>query len=109
MELVKRLFTFTLVGILLGIVIASLFAPGYLVWYNTPGTGSAMCNCTEVTRETASAMIRAQITGSVIGGIILLALGIVFSVRARRRPAPAVGAESNQSSSDAPPASSSST
>jgi hypothetical protein len=102
MELVRRLFTFLLAGILLGAVVASLFAPGYLVWYNTPGTGSAMCNCTEATRETASSLIRAQITGSVIGGTLLLILAIVLSFRARRLR-PTAGAESPMSPPPAPP------
>ena len=103
MEVVRRLFTFILAGLLLGIVVASLFAPGYLVWYNTPGTGSAMCNCTEVTRGTASSMLRAQATGSAIGGALFLALGFVLSVRRRRRPPPAVEADSQRPSSGVPP------
>jgi hypothetical protein len=109
MELVRRLFTFLLTGIVLGAVVASLFAPGYLVWYNTPGTGSAMCNCTDVTRETASSMMRAQITGSAIGGALFLILGIVLSIRGRRRPPPALEAQSPRSSSGSSSTASSST
>jgi hypothetical protein len=109
MELMRRLFTFALMGILFGAAIASVFAPTYLVWYQTPGTGTAMCNCTEVTRETVSSMIRWQSTGSAIGGVLLLTLGIVLTVRARRRAPAAVGSESDRSSSGTPPGSASST
>lgn len=85
MALLKRLGTFVAVGALLGAVIASLVTPTILVAENTTRAGNAQCPCAEVTRDTATQLIRAQLLGAAIGAGALLLLGIVLSIRGRAK------------------------
>src|SRR5690606_9704495 len=79
-----------LTGAVLGAVGATLLAPGFLTWYNTPGgMGQALCNCPELVRTTAAQLVQAQLTGAGIGAAASLVLGIFF-VRARRQRQQAV-------------------
>ena len=78
----------TLLGALVGAIVASLLAPGFLTWYNTPGASTqSLCNCPELTREVTAQLLRAQLIGAAVGGI---AFGIAALVLGRRKkPAPA--------------------
>jgi LPXTG-motif cell wall-anchored protein len=102
MELARRLFTFALLGVVLGAAAASLLAPGYLDYYNIPGAESPQCNCTERTRNTASSLLSGQTTGAIIGGVALLIGGIVLAVR-RRRTEGTPPSASTSATSGAPP------
>jgi hypothetical protein len=93
MTLVKRLLLFILCGAVLGNAIATVFTPGYLAWDNTPGQGQALCNCTEVTKNTATSLIRAQLLGTGIGAGVFLILGLFLAGRRKpQRPEPVVTA-----------------
>lgn len=105
MELLRRLFTSALLGIVLGAAAAALLAPAYLDWYNAPGTESPMCNCMERTRNTASSLLGAQITGGLIGGAALLILGLVLTVRRKRPSQPRAGGTSPDPASGSTPSS----
>ena len=108
MEVARRLLTFALLGVVLGAAAASLLAPAYLDWYNTPGTESPMCNCTERTRNTASSLLSGQMAGAMIGGVALLIGGIVLAVRRRRteRTPPSASTSATSSAPPVPPSSS---
>ena len=85
MPMLKTVLTFMLVGALLGNVVASLVAPSYLAWNNSaPQAAQTICNLPQVIQNTSSDLIKAQLTGSGIGAVILLVVGIVF-VRARAK------------------------
>jgi hypothetical protein len=103
MELVRRLFTSALGGLVLGAALASLLAPSCLIWYKpAPGTETATCNCVERTRETFSSLIGGQITGAIVGGAALLTLGVVLTVRGTRRRGTTAGGTSTSSASSPP-------
>jgi hypothetical protein len=89
MVMVNKLIGWLSAGALLGLFIASLVAPSFLGWYNTPGGGQAMCPCSELTHETTSRLLWSQAYGALAGGIVLLVLGIVVEVRRRKKAAPA--------------------
>jgi hypothetical protein len=87
MATVKTLWTFVLAGAILGAISATIIAPGFLTWYNTPGgMGQALCNCPELVHATTTQLIKAQLYGSAIGAIAFMVLGIIY-VRARGRRA----------------------
>jgi hypothetical protein len=84
-----------LLGALAGIVVASLVVPPALSWYSEPGglpKGTqiqALVEIPEVIRYSTSKLIRGQMIGAGIGGVVGLALGILVA-RSGRRNVPAV-------------------
>ena len=82
MATVKLIGVLLLLGFVLGSVIATLVAPSMLTWYNTGADVNAMCNCATVASSTSFGLIRAQLTGGVVGAVVTLILGIIIS-RAR--------------------------
>ncbi len=81
----RRIFNFMVAGTLLGIITASFAAPSLLTWNNTAGAGKALCDCAEVTRQTADKIISAQINGGAIGAVLGLIAGVAISVAFRQR------------------------
>jgi hypothetical protein len=93
LRVLKRQAVLLLVGALLGGVLTSLIAPNALTWLQTPGTGSALCNCTDLAKQTAHELVHVQLIGLVIGAVALAVLGeIVHHLWARRRAAKAAAA-----------------
>lgn len=78
MELVKRFAIFFAVGGLLGDIAVMLIGPGVLAWYNAPNGSSALCNCEEVARTTAAALVNAQVLFTVSGGVLGMVGGEVL-------------------------------
>jgi hypothetical protein len=88
---VKTTFIFMLVGALVGIVFASLIVPPTLSWYSEPGglpqgaQVQALVRIPEVIHFATSRLLYAQSIAAGIGAIAGLVLGIVVSVRGRRK------------------------
>jgi hypothetical protein len=89
MATVNRLIGWLSAGALLGLMAASLLAPSYLGWDNTAASGTALCECSKVTRDTASRLLGMQAESAAIGGVLFLIVGIALVVRARNKAAPA--------------------
>src|SRR5947209_294278 len=75
MAMVNKLIGWLSAGALLGLFAASLLAPGYLRWNNTPGTGQALCDCAKVTHDTATELLALQAEAATAGGVVFLAIG----------------------------------
>ena len=81
----------SLVGALLGVVIASFVVPPALAWYTSPGglpQGAqiqAVVQIPEVIRYATSRLIRGQLIGAGIGATVGLAVGIFIGMSARGR------------------------
>jgi hypothetical protein len=80
----KTVLIFMLVGVLLGVVIASLVVPPALSWYSAPGglpqgaTIQAIVQIPEVIRYATGKLMRGQLIGGGIGGVLGLIAGIVL-------------------------------
>jgi hypothetical protein len=85
MKRVRVLLNFVVGGALLGVVLTTLVAPRVMTWDNTPGMGKALCDCAETTRQTASRLVNAQLTGTGVGVALGLVGGIVFAVMQRKK------------------------
>jgi hypothetical protein len=91
---VKTAIIFTLLGALIGIVLASYIVPPALSWYTAPGglpQGTqiqALVQIPDVISYATGRLIRGQEIGAAIGAVVGLALGITIAVK-RRAPAPA--------------------
>ncbi len=78
---------FVVVGFLLGVVVASIVVPPVLTWYNEPGRISpgkqleTVCNLPDVIRYATGHLIRGQLLGGTIGGVVFLAIGLVVERR----------------------------
>ncbi len=94
MGTLNKLVSWVSAGALVGLFFASLIAPSVLGWYNTPGSGQALCPCADITRETASRLLWTQATGALVGGLVFFILGIVFERRRRKKAALAPAAHS---------------
>lgn len=88
MALLRTILNFAVAGALLGVLLVTLAYPRFSVWYNTPVT-KALCDCAETTRQTAEALVNAQMTGCAVGAGFGLLGGLVF-VSMRRKKAVAV-------------------
>ena len=88
-HVLKRLLLSLVVGAMVGDVITVLFAPNALTWFATPGTGTALCNCAETAKETAQALVRAQLVGTGIGALVGMVIGELISAvwRSRKKKA----------------------
>lgn len=89
MGLLKRLLVYLMSGAVLGAIVASLIAPSFLISQNTTRLTQTQCNCVDVTRDTAAALIQWQLVGSAIGATALLVLGIVLTMKGRTKPSAA--------------------
>jgi NhaP-type Na+/H+ or K+/H+ antiporter len=106
LRVLKRLGILLAIGGVLGDVVTMLLAPRVLTWFQTPGTGAALCNCADVARQAAHGVIRSQLIGTLIGAVVVAVLGeIVHHARARRRAAssPASGGPSPPTAPQLPP------
>jgi hypothetical protein len=92
MATVYKLIGWLSAGAVLGLLAASLTAPGYIAWDNTPGTGQALCECAKVAKETAGRLLSIQAESAAVGGTLFLIVGIVVEVRRRKKATPAVAA-----------------
>ena len=85
----KNVVIFFLTGILLGIVVASLVVPPALSWYTEPGglpKGAqiqAIVEIPEVIRYATGRLMRGQMIGGGIGGVLGLVAGMLI-VRKRK-------------------------
>src|SRR5262245_64262566 len=83
--------TFTLIGALLGIVIASLVVPPALSWYTAPGglpQGTqiqALVQIPEVIAYATGRLMHYQLIGAGVGSALGLIAGLFFSYRSRPR------------------------
>jgi hypothetical protein len=75
MSTFKTLMTFLVAGVLLGEIVATLLASAIIPWWNTPGQGQAMCECSKIAHDTVTSLISYQLTGAAIGGVLFLILG----------------------------------
>ena len=94
MAYLRVLLNFVVAGALIGGIVTTFSAPSILTWDNTPGMGTALCNCADVTRQTASKLINSQLTGCAVGAGLGLIAGIAFKVMRKKKvvapPAPTV-------------------
>lgn len=89
MQAVKHWLTLAIAGAIAGVVIATLIAPGFIAWYNTPGgTAQALCNCVDIVRQTTAQLIRGQLIGAGAGAaaFVLGAIVVRFLGRERKKP-----------------------
>lgn len=104
MAALKTILAFTVAGTLVGAVVASLIAPGFLTWYNTPGdaTAQTMCACAPLVRSTAEQLIRGQLIGAGVGAAVFFIVGVLFvRGRALRRKQAPSALSTTAASSDA--------
>lgn len=65
-----RLMVWALIGAMVGLTVATLFAPSALeALLATTGAQDAMCQCTELVRRTSTTLIQVQLTGSAVGAV----------------------------------------
>lgn len=97
MNSLKTVLVFMMMGVLLGVVVASLIVPPILSWYNEPGAIApgrqveTLCNLPELIHYTSERLIRGQLIGALVGALLFLVPG-VMTVRRRSAavaPAPA--------------------
>lgn len=81
--MVKNVMLFLLLGAACGNAVATLIAPGFLSWYNTPGDNlgatQQICNLGLIVKQTANSLIRAQLIGSLVGGVVFVIAGLVIA------------------------------
>ena len=83
----KTVLVWMMMGAIVGAVVASFVVPPMLSWYNEPGSISpgkqveTLCNLPELIRYTSSRLIRGQLIGAAIGGVLFLLLGIMVARR----------------------------
>lgn len=74
----KTVLLFLMGGALLGIVVASLIAPGLYAWAATPGQGTQeIVSRVSVIREATSMLMKAQSIGAGVGALAGLVVGIL--------------------------------
>lgn len=92
METFKRVLGFLLGGAVIGDVAGLLFGRSFIPWYQTPGAGSAMCNCVEVAQQVIGDVVRYQLIGTAVGAVLGVVAGILFARRRKPAPPPAATA-----------------
>jgi hypothetical protein len=66
----RRTFTWTVLGALTGVAVATLFAPMILrTLLASTGASDAMCQCLELVNNTSMLLIKSQLWGLVIGAV----------------------------------------
>jgi hypothetical protein len=87
----KTTLIFVLAGALAGVVVASIVVPPALAWYTSPGglpkgaEVQAVVQIPEVIRYATSKLMRGQLIGGLIGGVLGLGAGVLLTMRGRRR------------------------
>ena len=89
----KTVGVFAAVGAIIGNLLATLIAPRFLTWYNTPGAEAVqtICNMEQMSQHIFNQLIRAQLAGSVIGALLFIGVGVMV---VRRRSARGLAAPS---------------
>ncbi len=85
MARLRRVLNFVVLGALLGVLASSWLAPKYLTWDNSPNFGKALCDCAEVTRQTADKLMGLQMTGLASGAALGLVAGIASLFLLRKK------------------------
>lgn len=86
----KNVVIYALAGILLGLIVASLVVPPALSWYTEPGglpksaQIQAIVEIPEVIRYATGRLIRGQMIGGGIGGILGVVVGMLMRGKTRR-------------------------
>lgn len=90
MALLRQIGTLLLIGFVVGAALATLIAPTFLEWYNTGASANiGQCNCTRLTHDVTSSLIRSQVIGGVIGAVFVTIAGVIISrLRAAKPPPP---------------------
>jgi hypothetical protein len=92
---VKTVLNFVLAGALLGVIVASFVVPPALAWYSAPGglpkgaTIQAMVEIPEVIRYATGRLMRGQLIGGGIGGVLGLVGGMLMMRKSLPRHASA--------------------
>lgn len=87
MATLKKLLLYLLAGAVLGAVVASLLAPGWLAWYNSAGPGAPPgFDLAPFARNVARSLLQAQLIGAGVGAAAALTLAVLL-LRARKTPA----------------------
>ena len=75
---VKTVGAYAALGAIIGDVFATLIAPRFLTWYNTPGAGAVqtICDMKMMSETIFTQLIRAQAIGAGIGLGMGMAIGI---------------------------------
>ena len=92
LRVLKRIGIFLAVGAILGDAVTLLMAPSAITWFQTPGTGQALCNCKDLAQQTAAAFVRSQLIGIAVGAGAMLVIGELvrhFWLRRKKRQAAA--------------------
>lgn len=95
MVFLRQVMNFVVGFALVGIIATSFMAPRYFAWDNTPTAGKALCDCADVTRQTAERLINAQLLGGSAGAVLGLLLGVAFAMSRRKKDAAAAAAPAN--------------
>jgi hypothetical protein len=90
MAFLRLVSNFVVAFALVGLLATTLIYPRFKEWDNTPGAGTALCNCADVTRQTADGLIAAQMTGCAAGAGLGALVGAVFAWRRRGKQQTAV-------------------
>lgn len=88
MAFLRLVLNFVVGFALVGVLTMTLVYPRYKAWDNTPGAGTALCNCADVTRQTADGLISAQMSGCATGAVVGLAIGSAVGWRRRKQAVP---------------------
>jgi hypothetical protein len=88
MAFLRVVMNFMVAGALLGVLGVTAVYPRYKAWDNTPGIGTALCNCADVTRQTADGLISAQMTGCAGGAVLGLLAGAFFALGRKKKDVP---------------------
>lgn len=85
----KTLSALTLLGALLGGIVASLVMPSAIVWYATPGDGIQQVICTpESIGYALRRLLQAQLIGVGVGAVLFLVLGALWIRRSAKKRLP---------------------
>ena len=80
----KRFAAIALAGAIVGVILASIIAPSFITWYNTPGSAQgAMCGCAQLASEVTSRLLWSQFVGALLGAVLFIVVGVLV-VRSRR-------------------------
>ncbi len=84
---IKRFSAIALAGAIVGVILASIIAPRFITWYNTPGSAqAAMCGCAQLAAEVTSRLLWTQFIGAISGAVLAIVIGVIV-VRSRRSKA----------------------
>ena len=87
-----KLLVFVLGGAIVGIIVASLIVPPALSWYTAPGglpQGTqiqALVQIPDVIRYATGRLLRGQLIGATVGGLLGLAIRVLLMRRDRLTP-----------------------